>query len=247
MRDGIRSLLISLFLHAGVTGGGMALIGSLPTQSEAVIIDLSLMDPGCYTHETVLSGTVKSEAQPRQCPAVHQTAAPAPPLKAVPSQIQPGPAQPASQAAPSPVTTPATDLAAYLPRTPADGSRHGSSSSTPAAETSGTSRAGTAGSVEGSAEQLQQQYTREHFAYIRKIINDKIRYPRAARIRGQEGTVMVTFIIRKDGTISHPQIVSSSGYALLDEQAISAILDAAPFPRPPVAAQMRVPVVYQLA
>lgn len=247
MRDGIRSLLISLFLHAGVTGGGMALIGSLPTQSEAVIIDLSLLDPGCYTHETVLSGTVKSEAQPRQCPAFHQTAAPAPPRKAAPSQIHPGPPQSASQAAPSPVTTPATDLAAYLPRTPADGSSHGSSSSAPAAETSGASRAGTAGSVEGSAEQLQQRYTREHFAYIRKIINDKIRYPRAARIRGQEGTVMVTFIIRKDGTISHPQIVSSSGYALLDEQAISAILDAAPFPRPPVTAQMRVPVVYQLA
>lgn len=255
MTNGVKAFMISLILHAGIAGGGMAILGSMPTTSEAVTIDLSLLDSGCYSGTTDPDNAAAPQILQRRCPAMHQQAEPQYSPQASASPPRPEPAQAVRQTEPSPVTTQAsgvqTRLAAYLPTVPA--SNHPIQGSASSAPTAGAAAAGLSGSIkadtgsaEGSSEQLQQQYTKEHFAYIRRIINDTIRYPRAARIRGQEGTVMVAFTIRKDGTISHPQIVSSSGHALLDEQAVSAVLDAAPFPRPPVAAHMRVPVVYRL-
>jgi periplasmic protein TonB len=255
MTNGVKAFMISLILHAGIAGGGMAIFGSMPTPSEAVTIDLSLLDTGCYAGITDPDNAATPKIQQRRCPAMHQQAEPQRSPQASTSPSRSESAQAARQTEPSPVTTQTsggqTHIAAYLPTAPAsNGSGHAAVSSTPSAGTVAASRSGSiktdAGSSEGSSEQLQQQYTKEHFAYIRKIINDTIRYPRAARIRGQEGTVIVAFTIKKDGTISHPQIISSSGHTLLDEQATTAVLDAAPFPRPPVAAHMRVPVVYRL-
>lgn len=255
MTDGVKAFMISLILHAGIAGGGMAIFGSMSTPSEAVTIDLSLLDTGCYSTTAVPENAATPRILQRRCPAMHQQVEPRRSPQAAASPSRSESAQPVRQTVPSPVTTQAsgvqTRLAAYLPTAPASNlPSQGSASSAPTAGTAAASRSGSikadTGSAEGSSEQLQQQYSKEHFAYIRRIINDTIRYPRSARIRGQEGTVMVAFTIKKDGTISHPQIVSSSGHALLDEQAISAVLDAAPFPRPPVAAHMRVPVVYRL-
>ncbi len=255
MTNGVKALMISLILHAGIAGGGIAIFGSMPTPSEAMAIDLSLLDTGCYSGTTDPENAATPKILQRRCSTMHQQVEPQRSPQASASPSRPGSAQAARQTEPSPVTTQAsgdqTRIAAYLPTAPVyNPPSQGSVSPAPTAGTAAASRSGSiqagTGSVEGSAEQLQQQYSKEHFAYIRRIINDTIRYPRAARIRGQEGTVMVAFTIKKDGTISHPQVISSSGHALLDEQAISAVLDAAPFPRPPVTAHMRVPVVYRL-
>lgn len=221
------------------------MLGSLAASSEAVIIDLSLLDQGC----PYVKPTASSPKTAERCPAMpnQQESITTQQSTATRQEIHSEPPA-VTQSQPAPVATPAPAIQARLaafvqPATATDSAQDPLHSASRAAAVT----ASPVGSSDSALNQLQQIYTKEHFAYIRKIINEKISYPRAARIRGQEGTVMVTFIIRKDGTISHPQIVSSSGYALLDEQAISAILDAAPFPRPPLAAQMRVPVVYQLA
>ena len=44
-------------------------------------------------------------------------------------------------------------------------------------------------------------------------------YPLAAKRLGQSGTVIVKFLIEEDGSISTSQVVTSSGYARLDEAA----------------------------
>lgn len=247
----VRAYLVSMLIHAGLVGGGMFLLGSMPDQSEAVVIDLSLMDISCRNNDTALPKDTQLLAAVRQpCPIVpHRVAPPKAPAE---QRIVAQPEPPAAQQAASPVTAEVTQVEAHMTSYKIDRDTGGKQTHSLQGSATGTgsqnsvSRAA-AGVSDLSGEQtLQEQYTKEHFAYIRRIINERIRYPRAARIRGQEGTVMVAFTIKKDGSIAAPQIVTGSGHTLLDENALQAIQNAAPFPRPPVMAQMRVPVVYRL-
>ena len=48
-------------------------------------------------------------------------------------------------------------------------------------------------------------------------------YPRRARRRGQQGSVLIEFDILEDGRISNPRIAESSGIPSLDEAALRAI------------------------
>lgn len=97
-----------------------------------------------------------------------------------------------------------------------------------------------------SADQLRNRYLKEHFAYIRDLIQKSITYPARARKFGWCGRVVVTFIVHESGRVSSERVVSSSGYGLLDDNVIGTIRDVAPFPRPPVKAELRIPIVYSL-
>jgi TonB family protein len=71
-----------------------------------------------------------------------------------------------------------------------------------------------------------------------KIISRKIeeskRYPRWAMDAGLEGMVVIRFSILQDGTLdAEIQLVSSSGTQVLDNAAVAAVRDAAPFPALP--------------
>lgn len=48
-------------------------------------------------------------------------------------------------------------------------------------------------------------------------------YPRVARQRGWEGTVKLTALIEKDGTVSQAGIAESSGYGMLDKAALGTV------------------------
>jgi protein TonB len=50
-----------------------------------------------------------------------------------------------------------------------------------------------------------------------------------------------------DGRINHLLVVKSSGYELLDQNALESVQKAAPFPKPPVMAELRVPISYSLS
>lgn len=241
----IRSYLVSLLIHAGVAGGSMALFGGMPIRSEAVTIDLSLMNLTCSNDETVAAKNRPVMTAVRQpCPIVPHRTVPSKTMSADrPATAPTAPSVVQQAQAASPVATEVR--AADTQLTAADSNAPYVQHTTPQGASTVTRAAGSAPGQSGESA-LQEQYTKEHFAYIQKIINQKIRYPRAARIRGEEGTVVVVFTIKKDGNISHPQIASGSGHALLDENAVNAIQSAAPFPRPPIVAQMRVPVVYRL-
>gem|GEM_PF-3089004 len=90
----------------------------------------------------------------------------------------------------------------------------------------------------------EQRYRREQFAYIRQRVLERLVYPPLARRQGWTGQVKVEFTVRADGSIDDVRIVAGSGRALLDQQALRAVQAAAPFPAPPIAAKISLPVAF---
>jgi periplasmic protein TonB len=97
-----------------------------------------------------------------------------------------------------------------------------------------------------SADQLRNRYLKEHFAYIKDLIQRNISYPQRARKMGWSGRVVISFIVHETGRVSNEKVVSSSGFELLDNNVITTIRAVAPFPPPPVKAELSVPIVYRL-
>lgn len=56
------------------------------------------------------------------------------------------------------------------------------------------------------------------------------RYPRAARVRGQEGVVELKFSLDRKGRVLHAQIAKSSGFVRLDDEVLALVKRAAPLP-----------------
>ncbi|RJP77327.1 MAG: energy transducer TonB [Desulfobacteraceae bacterium] len=75
--------------------------------------------------------------------------------------------------------------------------------------------------------------TGDYFDMVRMKIESSKRYPANAKENGREGQVNVRFVITMDGQISSLEIVKNSNHADLDQAAIEAVGNAAPFPRPP--------------
>lgn len=70
--------------------------------------------------------------------------------------------------------------------------------------------------------------------YLKASIECAKQYPLIARRRGEEGRVGVVFELDRFGRLLTSKIEMSSGIAVLDEAAIRAVMNAAPFSRPPV-------------
>jgi len=110
------------------------------------------------------------------------------------------------------------------------------------------------GGVEGSgngtggisADALRKKYLSEHFAYIKNIIQENITYPARAQRMGWQGKVIIDFIIRENGNATDIKIAQSSGFEVLDDNVIKTVEAVAPFPKPPVRAELRVPIIYRL-
>lgn len=93
----------------------------------------------------------------------------------------------------------------------------------------------------------KQKYIKDHFANIMSKVRKRIVYPPIARKMGWQGKVIVSFVICLDGSVKDITIRESSGHAILDKNAIDVIRKGSPFPRPPVSAELIIPVVYTLS
>ena len=74
---------------------------------------------------------------------------------------------------------------------------------------------------------------KRYFAFfddVRARINARWHYPEAAAARGQQGEVILEFKLTRQGGVSEPLVVQSSGQAVLDDAIVRAIREAAPFP-----------------
>jgi protein TonB len=60
-------------------------------------------------------------------------------------------------------------------------------------------------------------------------IESILRYPELAAVSGYHGMVFVRFDIMKDGSLGTVELLKSSGYKILDDEALRSIRDAAPF------------------
>jgi periplasmic protein TonB len=89
-------------------------------------------------------------------------------------------------------------------------------------------------------------YLKSNLSYIKDIINRHITYPKIARQLGWAGKVKLSFIVTVSGDARNIQVIESSGKEILDRNAIEAIRNSSPFPRPPVEAKIIIPVLYTL-
>jgi periplasmic protein TonB len=89
-------------------------------------------------------------------------------------------------------------------------------------------------------------YTKAHFSYIKDLIYKHLIYPVIAKRMGWEGTVITTFVVSPEGYAKDVKVSKSSGHEILDENAVKAIKNASPFPKPPVEAQIIIPILYRL-
>lgn len=97
-----------------------------------------------------------------------------------------------------------------------------------------------------SSEVLREQYLREQFEYIRRIIYRKAVYPDVAAEMNITGTVFLSFCVREDGGVEGIDIVNGSGAQILDRDAVSTVRRAAPFPKPPVSVVVKFPFEYRM-
>jgi len=82
-------------------------------------------------------------------------------------------------------------------------------------------------------------------------LQKNMHYPRAARLAGQEGDVVVRFVIDRDGNVQSVELESGSGYELLDREATEMVERGDPFPAMPVdmpgdRLEVRVPVSFHV-
>lgn len=229
---------ISLMLHGLIFAGLLSLGGmAVVEQVKPVIVDLSIFS-GPAMDDTPAGGA------PQRAVAAHQILERAVD-KSVNESITPvKTATLLTTAASSPVALPSSAVKTVSATQGQNGKASGSVTGA-RADGNSNAAAGTGGS--SGSQQLAQQYNRDHFRYIQQLIASKAKYPRAARARNQEGTLVVSFIVMPDGKINHLRVVKSSGYELLDQNALESVQKAAPFPKPPVMAELRVPISYSLS
>lgn len=94
-------------------------------------------------------------------------------------------------------------------------------------------------SLEGIGEDLGA--LREVFTgQVRQRISRFQVYPRIARRRGMEGQPVVAFTLNQQGQLTGLQLDRSSGYDLLDQAALDAVKQGAPYPAIPPSLQLNI-------
>lgn len=69
-----------------------------------------------------------------------------------------------------------------------------------------------------------------YFAKLKRQIEGVWNYPQESRYKGEQGQLFLIFTIRSNGDLENIELLSSSGYARLDNEALRAIRVAAPYP-----------------
>lgn len=95
-------------------------------------------------------------------------------------------------------------------------------------------------------EKAQQRYLKEHFSYIRDLITRRLAYPPMARKMHWSGKVVVAFVIAEDGTVHNIRVLETSGFPILDRSAAETVRNVAPFPKPPVRAEITLPINFRM-
>ncbi|RME11676.1 MAG: energy transducer TonB, partial [Aquificota bacterium] len=98
-----------------------------------------------------------------------------------------------------------------------------------------------------SLQQQRDQYLKEKLSVISQIVQKNISYPPIARRMGWEGRVVLIIRLCEDGTLKEVKVAESSGYEVLDKNAMETVRKVAHlFPKPPVEVLVRLPVNYRL-
>ncbi|SDC23860.1 protein TonB [Sphingomonas sp. YR710] len=89
--------------------------------------------------------------------------------------------------------------------------------------------------------------TPEWTAKVRQLLAAKQEYPRAAQMRGDEGTAKVKLDVAADGSVAGVELVQPSGSSALDREALAVPKKVGAFPAPPGgAASLVVPLTWKM-
>ena len=263
-----RCFLMSLAVHALFVGGILLCGADAPKAADPVAVTL-------LTPETEGGGgggshpakQVKTLRRRVRTGVARIAQAPQPVLKTVGEQIIPPPVVAAVSREAAAVPAPALPHETGLPlssQSSSEGALYGEGSGTGIGSGagsgvgtgSGSGSGGGSGSGTGSSvgpgqggqslEALREKYRREHFAYIRDLILSHLEYPPQARKMGWHGALTVSFVVQKTGQAEQIRILRSTGYEILDRNVVQTVREVQPFPKPPVKAEIVIPVVYSL-
>jgi protein TonB len=73
------------------------------------------------------------------------------------------------------------------------------------------------------------------------------RYPDAAAQQSQRGVVQVMFAMNRSGTVIDVRVITSSGFSMLDQEAVAMVRRAQPLPRIPAQLPERLNVLLPVA
>ncbi|AFV97875.1 MULTISPECIES: energy transducer TonB [unclassified Sulfuricurvum] len=94
---------------------------------------------------------------------------------------------------------------------------------------------------------MEEQYLDDHLSTIRELLVKYRKYPSQAVRLKQEGAVKVTFRLKQNGDVEDIRIMGSSGYELLDDDAMALVQKVSEyFPQPPQTVRITVPLNYAL-
>lgn len=103
---------------------------------------------------------------------------------------------------------------------------------------------------QGSTQELlahNEGISDEFYAKVQAAIARKHDYPQLARIRGMQGTVVVEFCLKPDGSLEGLRVVRSNTGDILNKQAIQTIQAAhKSFPKPSKIVLLSIPINYGL-
>ncbi len=218
----------------------IAMNSSMGHFGKPVVIDFNI-------ENSAVGGDIKTSAAPKSQEAkAGQPETPARPASARQEQVVPQQVEP-TQATPQGEASPESQAPVAVSRPSADiQSAPGSSGASPMNEAKAAGKPSFSHGQGNSSEGMRQSYLKEHFAYIRDLVQKKLNYPKIARQMGWEGKVIISFIVCIDGHARDIIIKEGSGIELLDKNAVAAVQTASPFPKPPIEAQLIIPVKYTL-
>jgi len=93
----------------------------------------------------------------------------------------------------------------------------------------------------------KELYLREKLSIISSIVQRSITYPNIARKMGWEGRVLLSITLSEDGSLKDVKVLESSGYQVLDKNAVDTVKRVAHlFPKPPAEVIIKLPINYKL-
>lgn len=170
-------------------------------------------------------------------PSTHQPIVPAKPIpvqKTTPLIQTSVPARPIKPFAPATISTPVPTQPAPVPQTivPAE---------TPKAVHVPTPQ------PQVQSVNVEKEFLDAHLGKIRALLVQNLKYPRNAQRLKMQGEVRVSFRLKSDGSVENIEVIQSSGFELLDEDAKTLIKNTAPqFPKPTKNITLSVPLAYLL-
>lgn len=246
----VKAFLLSFGLHAMIFMTFFTVSRTMMTYSRPILIDFSIEEPSIPVREeaknsvpSARENTIKKEARLK---VGEEANSPTHSLTPSPNNLPTVTGDISEEQVPVPVAEnpkplTGTNLA------PSDLTANSRVKISEGGNTSSPIHSFTTSSNSGdSSEKARQRYIKEQFTYIRDIITKNLSYPYMARKMGWEGRVTISFVVSENGSASDIKIIESSGFDLLDKNAVDTVRKVSPFPRPPVRAEVVIPVVYRL-